>query len=461
MTGIAQPAPQRIRRGRRRAAQASAAPSARVRRQRELARRLGFMLAVLPAMAQAADARAQDDDFSSRTLTGDWNGEREALRRRGIGVYGDYVSETFGVVHGGLRRGVRYAQQVRVGADFDMGRLAGWSAGTFHLTVNNRAGRSVSEELVGNRLPVQETYGGQYTRLAELSYDQDLLDRRLNLKLGFWSMGNDLGGVVLLTNFVSAAFCAHPVAMSGNSGWYNYPTARWGVQLRYRLSPALTLRTGVFQVNPTSANRSRAFSLFARGTTGALLPLELEYDSGGGSGPGHYTGHYKFGGYYETSDTARRGRDGEVGGRHGFYLLADQVVYRERADSDRGLTLFGQVMGSDRNTAQISDWYALGGLYKGIFPGRDNDTVALGYVRAVINRRLTQAAPANGPGYAQEGPLTGLPNAEGMIELNYGYWVKRWLHVRPAVQYVIDPGTYRRARTPNALIAGVQVKLQF
>jgi hypothetical protein len=27
------------------------------------------------------------------------------------------------------------------------------------------------------------------------------------------------------------------------------------------------------------------------GTAGALFPVELEYDTGGGMGPGHYTGH--------------------------------------------------------------------------------------------------------------------------------------------------------------------------
>lgn len=323
--------------------------------------------ALLPALACAQSSNR----YEGRTLTGDWGGTRTDLFERGVAFRGDYVGEAMGVVDGGYgETGARYAQQVRVGMDLDMGRLAGWSGGAFHFTLNDRRGRSTSADLVGNRFPIQEAYGGQYTRLTELSYDQTFNAGQSYFKLGYYAMGNQFGLHSLLTHFVNAAFCAHPLAMSGNSGWYNYPVARWGGEFAQQVSPAVNVRAGWFQVNPNlGGNIERnAFRPFASGTTGSLFPVEVTWTPAKGS---RYAGVYKFGGYYDTSRVAQRGLDtSPTTGRHGAYLLAEQRLTQESADPSRGLTAFAQYMVSDRQTAQIKRWYALGGVYQGAVGAR-------------------------------------------------------------------------------------------
>ena len=123
---------------------------------------LGLLAALLlPAVASAQSSNR----YEGKTLTGDWGGSRTDLFERGVAFRGDYVGEAMGVVDGGYgETGARYAQQVRVGVDLDMGKLAGWDGGAFHFTLNDRRGRSTSVDLVGNRFPIQEAYGGQYTR---------------------------------------------------------------------------------------------------------------------------------------------------------------------------------------------------------------------------------------------------------------------------------------------------------
>jgi len=360
-----------------------------------------------------------------------------------------------------LKQGTRYAQQIRLGADFDMGKLAGWSGGTFHVTVNDRAGRSVSADLIGNRMPVQEVYSSQFPKLTELSYDQYLLDRKVNIKLGYSAMGNDFGGLPILCTFVNAAFCAHPLALSGGSGWGNYPNSRWGVRLAYRVAPAWTVQVASFQVNAEDSTKSHAFSLDARGTTGTIFPLELDWRPGGGTGPGHHPGLYKLGGYYDNSRAAREGRSGEANGRHGVYLLAQQSVYRVNDDSTRGLTLVGQAMAADATTAQITRWYEFSGIYEGLFASREHDVLGLGYVRAVINPRLQQAYRADNPAIVEADDFSGLTNAEATWELSYGFQVNPWLIVRPDLQYIVHPGTYSYRHTPNAIAVGVQLKVVF
>jgi len=425
---------------------------------------LGLSLGILATALLPALASAQSSNrYEGKTLTGDWGGTRTDLLERGIAFRGDYVGEAMGVVDGGYgETGTRYAQQVRVGMDLDMGKLAGWDGGAFHFTLNDRRGRSTSVDFVGNRFPIQEAYGGQYTRLTELSYDQTFNAGQSYYKLGYYAMGNQFGLHSLLTHFVNAAFCAHPLAMSGNSGWYNYPMARWGGELAQQVSPAVNVRTGWFQVNPNlGGNIERnAFRPFVSGTTGSLFPVEVTWTPAKGS---RHAGVYKFGGYYDTSRVDKRGLDpSPTTGRHGAYVLAEQRLTQESADPSRGLTAFAQYMVSDTDTAQIKRWYALGGVYQGI-GSRAHDSIALGYVGADINDRLVDARRATlmSGGVPSDSPLYNLSQAEELFELSYSVQVNPWLMIRPDVQYIVNPGTFNYSGTDNAWAVGVQAKVTF
>jgi porin len=338
-----------------------------------------------------------------------------------------------------------------------MDRLAGWSGATLHLTINDRRGAGVSSDYIGNRLPVQEVYGGPYTRLSEASIEQNLADGRLNLRLGFFAMGNDLGGMILGCQLVNAAFCAHPLSLSGNSGWYNYPNARWGAAVRYQLAPELLVRTGVYQDNPRLGDRENAFRPFAAGTAGVLLPLELEYAPGSAPHDAALPGHYKLGVLYDTARVKRQGEPGTVSGRYGMYLLADQMVLRD-GPGGRGLSVFGQFTANPRASAQITRWYAAGLVKTGTFKGRDADTLALGIVHAQLNPGLRESHAASSLG--AEG-YASLPAGETVVELSYGVQPLRWLGVRADVQYVVDPGAFSYRSTQNALAVGTQLKITF
>lgn len=406
----------------------------------------------------ASVARPPHAPHPRDTLTGDWGGLRTDLKDAGIAVRADYVSETFSAVDGGQRRGTAYTQQLRAGVDLDMDKLAGVQGGAIHLTINDRRGVGISSDYVGNRLPIQEAAGGPYARLSELTWEQNFDGGRLNLRVGFFAMGNDLGGLAIGCNLVNAAFCAHPLSESGSTGWYNYPNARWGAALRYKLRPDLIVRTGVFQVNPELGLEKNAFKPFAGDTTGVLLPLELEYDPGTTPGSRVMPGHYKIGFYYDTANAARQGTAGRVHARFGGYVLGDQMILRDRGGNGaRGLSIFGHFTANPEQSAQITRWYAGGLLKVGTFAGRDADTVALGVIHAQVNERLRAA-------HATPTPLTdgytALPEGETAIELSYGLQATRWLNIRPDVQYIVHPGAFSYRRTADALALGVQVKMQ-
>ncbi|WP_313683288.1 carbohydrate porin [Pantoea sp.] len=417
-------------------------------------------MALLCALAMPA---AQATDFFHQdTMTGDWGGARTDLAQHGVNLTGDYVSETAGVLSGGQSYGTRYAQQIRLGATFDLNRLFNAEhAGTIQLSINDRRGRSTSADLVGNRLPIQEVYGGEYTRLSEFSYTNTLFTPQLQYKLGWLAMGNDFGGLSILTNFMNAGFCAHPLSLSGGSGWGNYPNAHLGGELKYTFNDSWALQTAVFNVNPTqNSESSNAFKPFVPGTTGYIVPIELIYNFNSA-----LPGQYKLGYYYDSSNVARIDQpDRRADKRWGAYVLADQTIWQSASLRSQNLHVFGQATTTDEATSPFRHWYSAGLVLNGPFESRPNDAIAIGYGRAVYNQHSRDNAVDSlraKDELAQAEMVNGLDIGEQLVEMTYNLQATPWLSVRPSVQYIKEPGAFSNKEIKDTWVAGVQVKVKF
>ncbi len=80
-----------------------------------------------------------------------------------------------------------------------------------------------------------------------------------------------------------------------------------------------------------------------------------------------------------------------LSGRWGVYLLADQMIYRESPGSDRGLTIFGVFVYAHPDTALLQYFWEAGLLYRGTFPGRDQDTIGLAVNQSRVSNQLIGA----------------------------------------------------------------------
>lgn len=121
-------------------------------------------------------------------------------------------------------------------------------------------------------------------------------------------MGNDFGIDQIMTNFVNAALCAHPISLSTSAGWTNWPRPRWATHVTVHPTPEVTVRAGMVLVNTNYNLEANRWSLHEHGTTGPLYPVEVEW-APGTADHGHYPGHYKVGYYYDTSDKRMVGSD--------------------------------------------------------------------------------------------------------------------------------------------------------
>ena len=93
-------------------------------------------------------------------LLGDLGGLRPALDKYGIGLDLGYIGETFGVVHGGMKRGAIYEGQASAGLSFDLEKMFGWPGAKIYANALQIHGRGASRGLPGRQSGDGQQYRG-------------------------------------------------------------------------------------------------------------------------------------------------------------------------------------------------------------------------------------------------------------------------------------------------------------
>ncbi len=420
--------------------------------------RLGVASLCILAVTGISAARAQSW-LQDKYMTGDWGGTRSALEARGVSLRGGYLSESAANPVGGLSQGFAYAHQVEAGFDLDLGKLLALPGGKLHATFTERTGQSLASQSIGSIISVQEVFGsGQNVRLAELSYEQSLFENRLTAKLGWIHASDDFATSPIYCHFQNNGFCGQ-IGIVINSGFTIFPTGSWGSVVKVGVRDDVYVQAGIYEVNPTLSLAPNGFKLGTSGATGVIMPGEIGWQPL--LGPASLPGHYRMGGYYDTSDAPYLGSpiggpQSTARGRWGFYLQADQMIYRPSAGSDRGLTAFAVVAYAGPDTALLQSFWQVGFLQKGTFAGRDHDTIGLAVNYSRISSQLVAAQTlAN----ATVPASVSVQSAETTIELNYRVQLTPWSTLMPNIQYVMQPNAV--STIPNALVLGAQMKVTF
>jgi porin len=151
-------------------------------------------------------------------------------------------------------------------------------------------------------------------------------------------------------------------------------------------------------------------------------------------------------------------------GGYAIYGIVDQMVWRPKdACGDCGPGVFAQVMGAP-SQFNLSNLFIEAGLnWKGVFKGRDNDTLGLGVSYVGISP-AAQAFSSDVIAFTGKG--TRYAGSETVIEATYAYKANDWFALQPDLQYVINPnGGIPTPSNPrplkNALVAGVRATISF
>ncbi|MET0427793.1 MAG: carbohydrate porin [Microvirga sp.] len=421
---------------------------------------------------------------------GDPFGLRTVLKERGVEYSLTYVVDGLGNPVGGVRRGAIAEDRLNLRLNLDLERLAGWEGGTVHANAYFIHGTGLSRYYVGNLLDTSVIEALPSTRLYVLWFDQQLFDNTLGLRIGQQAADTEFFVSQTATLFVNSTF-GWPAITGLNlpSGGPAYPLSAPAVRAKYVPGGGFSLQVGLYDGDPAGANRPgddpEAQRLNRTGTNfrthdPALVVAEATYafntEKDAKGLPGDITlggwGHF---GRFDSlridntglplADPNSSGIGRPLRGNAGIYAILDQTLYRETGKDDEGLGFFVRAAWSPTNSSLIAAYVDTGLAYKGLFAGREDDTLGLSLAHARVS---DDARRADDDTIAYTGTPMPRRRAETVIEATSQAVVVPGFTLQPDVQLVLHPGAGisnprfpDAGRLKNAAVLGMRATIQY
>ncbi len=382
-------------------------------------------------------------------LLGDLGGLRTKLEDKGITFGLQEQAEVFGNPTGGVRQGAIFEGALLMSLAVDTEKLVSFPGGKINVSAYQIHGRGLTANNIGNLNVTSGIEAPKTTRLFELWYEQSLADGKVTVRVGQQAADQEFITSQYGALFLNAGFGWPTLpALDLPSGGPAYPLATPGVRLKVLPNDQVSVLAGVYNGDPSDNGAGTSFRL----NRGVFVIGEVQYALNGGEDATGLPGIYKIGGWYNSNNFAdqRFGYDGlsladpeGVGAPRlrrnnwSIYAVADQLVLREPGTRDQGIGVFARVMGAPGDRNLVNFFLNAGATYKGIVPGRVNDTLGLGIGFARVSDR---ASKLDSDTNRFSGSLFPIRRSETVLELTYQAVVTPWLTVQPDFQYVFNPG---------------------
>lgn len=400
-------------------------------------------------------------------LLGDLGGLRTRLEDKGITFGLQEQAEVFGNVTGGVRRGAIFEGALLMSLAVDTEKLVSFPGGKINVSAYQIHGSGLSGNNLGNLNVVSGIEAPRSTRLFDLWYEQSLADGKVTVRVGQQAADQEFITTQYGALFLNAGFGWPTLpALDLPSGGPAYPLATPGVRLKLLPSEQVSILAGVYNGDPSDNRAGTSFRL----NKGVFAIGEVQYAINGGEDATGLPGVYKIGAWYNSNSFAdqRFGYDGlsladpdGVGeprfrrNNWSLYAVADQLVYREPGTKDQGIGVFARAMGAPGDRNAVNVFLNAGATYKGIVPGRVNDTLGLGLGYARIS---DTASKFDSDTIRFSGSLFPIRRSETVLELTYQAVVTPWLTVQPDFQYVFNPGgSVPSQRAPSRAVGDAAV----
>ncbi|PSJ44940.1 carbohydrate porin [Zobellella endophytica] len=411
-------------------------------------------------------------------LLGEMLGIRPILTENGFNYNLAYLNQLAHNLDGGYNTDghVAYIDQTALTFTQDLERWTGIPDAKIEGNIVNRNHNDLltTERLQDTRVNFndlsQESWGGQSsTRLGWLTFARSFDDRRLSWRIGMMNKVQTFDGI-LPCDFQLLTHCGGKSAFSLT--WNNWNVHTWGTSFEYKLTPELTLKTGVLEQNPRASSRSQAWSWSTKGSKGVLVPLELESRTFVNDLPGIYN----FGVLYTNAKQKDlyKGKSGGPGATDPegykeydntwfFYGGFNQQITQHSDDPNRGMSAAFSASVSDQRSNYMHIIAAAQLRYRGLFDARPNDWIGLGvsyidtsnhYARNQDYKNQIQGIiDYNNPDYSP------VPGDSVNAEIHYRFRPVSWLELQPGLQYWHRPGGLKE--TQDAWVTVMKTVITF
>ncbi|MFM9834542.1 MAG: carbohydrate porin, partial [Methylophilaceae bacterium] len=101
--------------------------------------------------------------YKDETLTGDWNGARTDLYKKGIDFGIVHKSDVLSNVSGGIKRDTAWEGHTELGVSLDFEKLLGWNATSAYVLYHSQLGSKFNTNYVGSNTGVDNIEVGTNT----------------------------------------------------------------------------------------------------------------------------------------------------------------------------------------------------------------------------------------------------------------------------------------------------------
>ncbi|ROO27625.1 OprB family carbohydrate-selective porin [Salinisphaera orenii MK-B5] len=353
---------------------------------------------------------------------------------------------------------------VFVGADFDLDKLAGVSDAVFHLEyiffpANHNIGSPPASAYQG---AVGGYFGGSPSHndisrgyLSQFALEQTLFDGRFTYVLG----RSNAERYFFKNNCSSVITCNDPI-WDNSTGVLPIPYGSWGAFGRLGTSAHTYVKAGAFESDPQQyLDKGNGFSWGLGEAAGESIMVAVGRKTD--FADTRYPGQYELIGFSNTSDQIdpRTGLIDETG-TEGVIFKFRQALWREPGpltQNPKALQLFGSLDAAPGDNQPYQAFAEVGLTYRQPF-NRPYDTVSMKVAYAKIGDRQLEAQRMLR--VASGGEDRSAPDDTYRIEANYHVALPWNAFAEPTVQYVINPSNFYNPAAPRLNDDGVVVGVQ-
>ena len=432
-------------------------------------------IALLAGLSLATGAAETPPDYAATTLSGDWNGARNALWQRGVALE---AGLKFDSLHnrGGVRDGGRTVSHLDLKLRADLEKLLGWSNAVAYVNTDTDAGAGINARHTGSLMGVSNLeVPVATTRLFHAWLQKGFFDDRFSLLAGIYPIDAEFFTLDSAATLLHPAY-GPPADLSLTNAPSIFNNAAFGIRAKaFFADREVYAMAALMDGIPNDPARPKATAIRLAKGDGAFVIGEIGWmplETGHSFEPVDpalvrqtpaLVAHEKYGGlskyavgFWRYGNRVPDQLDVDADGNplqrrsQGAYLMAERSLFSLGGEAGRDVTAFGRYAFSDGHAIAIDRTWNLGLRLRGPLAGRPDDSVTLGWTRSRLAPKWRAVQAAAGIDTAP---------AEEAFEITWRAMLTPWLALQPDLQYVRHPGGAAAAR--HATLVGARIEITF
>jgi porin len=373
-------------------------------------------------------------------------GQNDLYQKTGVKLTFDYYADVYSNPSGGERQGTNYTHIMIFGADVDFEKMLGIKGASMRISGAYNTGKDLSKK-IGNYFTISQSAVTGGWMFYELYYSQKLelpWDDTLVITAGRMSMSDSFASLPVFGYLGSGSMDSVPESIFFASPFTASTIATWGMVADYQTSNNLTFSYGLFQAPPNENKPDWNGTDFGIGSEdGYMMLMQVKWSP---TFAGNLQGEYMVGGYFFDGYDMARLRNGasfkDEG--FGFYVQGQQMVWVDKNDSNRNITVWAGMQYSPTKTISAITYQPYAGVqFSGFIPCRPDDAIFVSWTS----------------GFFSSDYNNNQSNCETVFEVNYLFQVNQYVSLQPVMQFVLNPNG--QSDIDNAVVLGGQIMVSF